>query len=103
MRFSRSRLSWGSQRRVASDRLFSGTAVTPLKFRSRNMATAVVKDTSAAGQEIDVMTGKALKGLEIFRTFNQEQVDKIIDAMTKAGVANERYLAEFAVEETGIG
>jgi acyl-CoA reductase-like NAD-dependent aldehyde dehydrogenase len=67
------------------------------------MATAVVKDTTAAGQEIDVMAGKALKALEIFRTFNQEQVDEIIDSMTKAGVANERYLAEFAVEETGIG
>src|ERR1017187_1175906 len=67
------------------------------------MAIAVVKDTTAAGQENDVMAGKALKALEIFRTFNQEQVDNIIDAMTKAGVANERYLAEFAVEETGIG
>jgi acyl-CoA reductase-like NAD-dependent aldehyde dehydrogenase len=37
------------------------------------------------------------------KTFNQEQVDKIIKAMAEAGVANERYLAEFAVEETGIG
>jgi acyl-CoA reductase-like NAD-dependent aldehyde dehydrogenase len=67
------------------------------------MATAVVKETTAAGQEIDVLTSKALKALEVFKTLNQAQVDKIIKAMAEAGVANERYLAEFAVEETGIG
>ncbi len=69
------------------------------------MATAVkeAKDVTSAAQEIDVMAGKALKALEVFKTFNQEQVDKIMTAMAEAGVANERYLAEFAVEETGIG
>jgi len=67
------------------------------------MATAVVKEATAAGQEIDVLTSKALKALEVMKTFNQAQVDKIIKAMAEAGVANERYLAEFAVEETGIG
>jgi len=67
------------------------------------MATAVVKDTTAAGQEIDVLTSKALKALEVMKTFDQAKVDKIIKAMAEAGVANERYLAEFAVEETGIG
>jgi len=67
------------------------------------MATAVVKESTAAGQEIDVLTAKALKALEVMKTFNQAQVDKIIKAMAEAGVANERYLAEFAVEETGIG
>src|ERR1017187_172677 len=70
--------------------------------RSRNMTTAV-KDVTSAAQEIDVMAGKALKALEVFKTFNQEQVEKIMKAMAEAGVANERYLAEFAVEETGIG
>ncbi|MDU0460440.1 MAG: aldehyde dehydrogenase family protein, partial [Geobacteraceae bacterium] len=38
-----------------------------------------------------------------FKGFTQQQVDRICEAMTVAGVANERYLAEFAVEETGIG
>jgi len=66
------------------------------------MATAV-RDVTAASQEIDVMCSKALKALEVMKTFNQEQVDKITKAMCEAGVANERYLAEFAVEETGIG
>jgi len=66
------------------------------------MATAV-KDTTAASQEIDAMCSKALKALEVMKTLTQEQVDKITKAMCEAGVANERYLAEFAVEETGIG
>jgi acyl-CoA reductase-like NAD-dependent aldehyde dehydrogenase len=65
--------------------------------------TTAVKEVTAAGHEIDVLTSKALVALEEFKKLNQEQVDKIIKAMTEAGVANERYLAEFAVEETGIG
>ncbi|HBA72140.1 MAG: hypothetical protein A2X82_13295 [Geobacteraceae bacterium GWC2_55_20] len=58
---------------------------------------------TTAAQEIDVMAAKALKALEEFKGFTQQQVDRICEAMTVAGVANERYLAEFAVEETGIG
>ncbi|MBC7962721.1 MAG: aldehyde dehydrogenase family protein [Steroidobacteraceae bacterium] len=53
--------------------------------------------------QIERMIVKARKALEEFRGFSQEQVDQITKAMTGAGVANERYLAEFAVEETGIG
>jgi len=58
---------------------------------------------TTAAQEIDVLAAKALKALETFKGFTQVQVDKITEAMTAAGVLNERYLAEFAVEETGIG
>ncbi len=56
-----------------------------------------------AAQAIDKMAAKALKALEEFNGFTQEQVDKITEAMTRAGVASERKLAEMAVEETGIG
>src|SRR5208282_1260804 len=66
------------------------------------MATAV-KEVKSASQEVDLLTSKALKALAQFKTFNQLQVDKITEAMAKAGVANERYLAEFAVQETGMG
>ena len=59
--------------------------------------------TSNVATQIDQMVAKALTALEEFREFNQEQVDKISEDMTIAGVANERYLAELAVEETGIG
>jgi acyl-CoA reductase-like NAD-dependent aldehyde dehydrogenase len=58
---------------------------------------------TTAAQAIDQMAAKALTALEEFKGFTQEQVDKISEAMTVAGVLNERYLAEFAVEETGIG
>ena len=58
---------------------------------------------SNATQQIDQMAKKALKALQEFKGFTQEQVDAITLAMTQAGVANERKLAEHAVEETGIG
>ncbi len=66
-------------------------------------ATTAATPTTTAAHEIDVMATRALKALEQFKGFTQAQVDKITEAMTAAGVANERYLAEFAVEETGIG
>jgi acyl-CoA reductase-like NAD-dependent aldehyde dehydrogenase len=58
---------------------------------------------TTAAQAIDRMAVNAVKAAEEFKGFTQEQVDKISTAMTVAGVASERYLAEFAVEETGIG
>jgi acyl-CoA reductase-like NAD-dependent aldehyde dehydrogenase len=58
---------------------------------------------TTAALAIDRMAAKALTALEEFRGFTQQQVNKITEAMTVAGVLNERYLAEFAVEETGIG
>ena len=58
---------------------------------------------TTAAVAIDRMAVNATKALEEFRGFTQAQVDKICEAMTVAGVASERYLAEFAVEETGIG
>ncbi len=67
------------------------------------MAITTARETTAASQEVDTLCAKALKALEVMKTLNQEQVDKITKAMCDAGVANERKLAEMAVEETGIG
>ena len=53
--------------------------------------------------EVAKMIKKAEKAAAAFAEFTQEQVDKISEAMTKAGVANARKLAEMAVLETGIG
>ncbi len=53
--------------------------------------------------KIDELIAKAQTAAEAFKKFNQEQVDRIIAAMDKAGTANERKLAEMAVEETGMG
>ena len=54
-------------------------------------------------QQIDQMVAKARKAAEKFKTYTQEQVDKICAAMDAVSVANEQKLAEMAVEETGIG
>ncbi len=53
--------------------------------------------------QINQMMARAEKAAESFRDLTQEDVDRIMKAMAKAGVANERKLAEMAVEETGIG
>ncbi|RNC68491.1 MAG: aldehyde dehydrogenase family protein [Desulfuromonadales bacterium] len=58
---------------------------------------------SNVSAQIDQMIKKAEKAAEVFRGFDQLQVDRIVAAMARAGVANERKLAEMAVEETGIG
>ena len=46
---------------------------------------------------------EALKALEQFMDMTQEQVDKIVEAMTVAGQENHTRLAKMAVEETGRG
>jgi acyl-CoA reductase-like NAD-dependent aldehyde dehydrogenase len=52
---------------------------------------------------IDELVAKAQKAAVIFKTYTQEQVDKICAAMDAVSVANEVILAEEAVAETGIG
>ena len=52
---------------------------------------------------IDQMVRAAQSALKTFSTFNQEQVDKITEAMCQAGVAASTRLAEMAVAETGLG
>jgi acyl-CoA reductase-like NAD-dependent aldehyde dehydrogenase len=54
-------------------------------------------------EQIDVLVAKARKAADIFKTYTQEQVDKICAAMDVVSVANEQKLAEMAVAETGIG
>jgi acyl-CoA reductase-like NAD-dependent aldehyde dehydrogenase len=54
-------------------------------------------------KKIDELVTKAKKAADIYKTFTQEQVDKICAAMDAASVANEVILGEEAVAETGIG
>uniref|UniRef100_UPI00262A978B aldehyde dehydrogenase family protein n=1 Tax=Geobacter sp. TaxID=46610 RepID=UPI00262A978B len=58
---------------------------------------------SNVSAQINRMMAKAEKAAESFRGFTQLEVDRIVSAMARAGVANERKLAEMAVAETGIG
>lgn len=53
--------------------------------------------------EIDEIVMRAQKALDIIKTFSQEQVDNITEAMCHAGSAAGMNLAEMAVEETGMG
>ena len=52
---------------------------------------------------VDNHVQKALKALEQFMDMTQEQVDKIVEAMTVAGQENHTRLAKMAVEETRPG
>ncbi|APG28064.1 hypothetical protein A7E78_09575 [Syntrophotalea acetylenivorans] len=52
---------------------------------------------------IDQLVANARAAADEFKTFTQEQVDKITAAMDEVSVANEVMLGEMAVEETGIG
>ena len=52
---------------------------------------------------VDNHVQKALKALEQFMDMTQEQVDKIVEAMTVADQENHTRLAKMAVEETGRG
>ena len=61
---------------------------------------AEVKPT---GSEVDILVRKSQESLKGFLDMNQEQVDKIVEAMTLAGLDKHMYLSKLAVEETGRG
>jgi acetaldehyde dehydrogenase / alcohol dehydrogenase len=48
-------------------------------------------------KEIDTMVQRAQKALEVMKSFTQEQVDAITEAMAAAGLAAGDKLAEMAV------
>lgn len=54
-------------------------------------------------QEARNLARNAKKAQEIFATFNEEQVDRILKNMVRVAVANSERLAKMAVEETGFG
>lgn len=67
------------------------------------MSDAGAKTATNENAKIDELVAKSKKAADIFKTYTQEQVDKICAAMDAAGVAAEVVLAEEAVAETGIG
>ena len=54
-------------------------------------------------QEVRAKVEKAYAASQKLRTYSQEQLDAIVEAMGAAGRANARHLAELAVKETGYG
>lgn len=65
-----------------------------------NETTAAKTDTYAV---IDKLVENAKMALKEYMELDQKQVDKIVHAMTLAGLDNHMYLAKLAVEETGRG
>ncbi len=70
------------------------------------MATKA-KETKAAqvdvNEMIDRLVANANKALEAYMTMTQEQIDKIVHAMSLAGQDHHIELAKMAVDETGRG
>jgi len=60
-------------------------------------------NTASKVLTIDELVANAQQALEEFLKMDQEQVDKIVHAMTLAGLDNYMYLSKLAVEETGRG
>src|SRR4029079_5374537 len=54
-------------------------------------------------QEVRTKVEKAYAAWQKYRTYNQEQIDAIVERMAAAGRTNARRLAEMAVQETGYG
>ena len=57
----------------------------------------------AARQEARLLCRQSEQAQKILRTFSQEQLDKIVEAVAKAFSAASQELAEMAVRETGFG
>ena len=58
---------------------------------------------TAGKTEVDILVEKATVALEEFMGYSQEQIDRIVKAMTIAGLDKHMYLAKAAIEETGRG
>src|SRR5579864_2487919 len=54
-------------------------------------------------QEVRTKVEKAYAAWQKYRTYNQEQVDAVVERMAAAARANSKRLADLAVEETGYG
>ncbi len=64
----------------------------------------MIKDADLISiQEIRDLITQAGDAFEILKTFSQERIDGITEAMARAGEAQAQRLAEMAVEETAIG
>ncbi|OON98242.1 MAG: bifunctional acetaldehyde-CoA/alcohol dehydrogenase [Candidatus Epulonipiscium fishelsonii] len=65
--------------------------------------TTSTESMSEAATMVDELANKAIIALEKFMDYNQEQIDKIVRAMSIAGLTNQMKLARMAIEETGRG
>ncbi|WP_166242690.1 bifunctional acetaldehyde-CoA/alcohol dehydrogenase [Paenibacillus turpanensis] len=62
-----------------------------------------MEDRMSAQDEVNQLAARARQSLEEFMQYDQEQIDKIVQAMALAGLDKHMMLAKMAVEETGRG
>jgi acetaldehyde dehydrogenase/alcohol dehydrogenase len=65
--------------------------------------TKLTQEKNSVQADINKMIDKGTKALEAFMSMDQEQIDKIVQAMALAGLDQHMMLAKMAVEETGRG
>lgn len=68
----------------------------------KNNGVTQVKEQTA-GEYIQGLIDKAKRASEQFKALNQEQIDRIVQAMALAGLEKHMHLAKLAVQETGRG
>ena len=80
----------------------SGATVKKGEEAVKKVVPATARE-SDVNEMIDKLVANAQQALEEYMKLNQEQVDKIVHAMTLAGLDQHMYLAHLAVEETKRG
>ncbi len=70
---------------------------------SKNDKNQTTKNVESVQKDIDKLVDNALKALEEYMSYTQEQVDEISKAMAVAGHKAQSHLAKFAVDETKRG
>ncbi len=60
-------------------------------------------DKNNAAETINQLVANAMKAVEEYKQLDQEAIDKIVKAMTFAGIDKHMELAKMAVDETGMG
>lgn len=65
------------------------------------MSEVDINEEQKVKNEIDSLVEKARVASKEYAKLNQQQVDKIVKAMSIAGLENHMKLAKMAVEETG--
>lgn len=65
------------------------------------MSEVDINEEQKVENEINQLVEKARQASKEYAKLNQQQVDKIVKAMSIAGLENHMKLAKMAVEETG--
>ncbi|KGE19805.1 bifunctional acetaldehyde-CoA/alcohol dehydrogenase [Paenibacillus wynnii] len=75
-------------------------AVKPIQADGKESTT---EKNRSAEDEVNRLVTRARASLETFLSMNQEQIDRIVQAMALAGLDKHMLLAKMAIEETGRG